>query len=117
MPRPKLNPTQEQRQLVKSLTAMGTLQKEIAMMIGIRSPKTLRKHFRKELDRGALEANSTVAKTLYTLATSGKNLGATIFWLKCRAQWGARGGGEAGLAAVAPFIVASEKLAPEQDKP
>lgn len=62
MPRPKLNPTEEQRRLVKSLAAMGTLQSDIAKMIGIRSPKTLRKHFRMELDRGALEANSNVPR-------------------------------------------------------
>jgi hypothetical protein len=53
-----------------------------------------------------------VAQTLYALAISGKNLGATIFWLKCRGHWGWRGRPETGSAAVAPFIVSLEKEKP-----
>jgi hypothetical protein len=87
MPRPRLTPTDEQRRLVKNLAAMGNLQQDIAMMIGIRSPKTLRKYFRLELDRGATEANSNVAQTMYMMATDGKHVGAAAFWLKCRAGW------------------------------
>jgi len=52
MPRPKLNPTEEQRRMVKTMAAMGGKQEEIAMKIGIHSPKTLRKYFRNELDQG-----------------------------------------------------------------
>jgi hypothetical protein len=51
MPRPRLNPTEEQRKWVKSLAAYGVRQSDIARMINIRSPKTLRKYFRQELDR------------------------------------------------------------------
>ena len=47
MPRPKLNPTEEQRRKVKILSACGTTHEKIAEAMGIRSPKTLRKHFRK----------------------------------------------------------------------
>ena len=65
MPRPTLNPTDEERRLVKSLAAFGVPQEQIARRVGIRSVKTLRKHFREELDEGSLDANSTVAKTLY----------------------------------------------------
>jgi len=65
MPRPKLNPTEEQRRKVKILSACGTPHEKIAEAMGIRSPKTLRKHFREELDLGALEANAKVASTLY----------------------------------------------------
>ena len=63
MPRPRLKPTDEQRRLVKSLAAMGTPHTDIARKIGLRSPKTLRKHFRKELEMGAMEANYRVAQT------------------------------------------------------
>ena len=37
---------------------------EIARFIGLRSPKTLRRHFREELDRAATEANAQVAQSL-----------------------------------------------------
>jgi hypothetical protein len=53
-------------------------------MMNIRSPKTLRKHYRHELDCGALEANNEVAQTMYKMAASGKFQAATMFWLKCR---------------------------------
>jgi hypothetical protein len=41
MPRPKINPTNEQRLLVKSLAACGVKQDQIAKKVGIRSEKTL----------------------------------------------------------------------------
>jgi hypothetical protein len=46
----------------------------------------LRKRFRDELDRGAAEANATVAGSLF-LAAKGGNIVAQIFWLKTRARW------------------------------
>ena len=49
--------------------------------------KTLRKHFRSELDRGSIEANIKVAQTLFTMATVDKNVAAAIFWMKARAGW------------------------------
>jgi|SRR5579871_3300193 len=84
MPRPKLDPTPQQRRLVKSMAAMGTPQEHIARKIGIRSPKTLRKHFRAELETGFCDANYQVNKTLYEMATSGTCPPATIFWIKTR---------------------------------
>jgi hypothetical protein len=84
MPRPQLNPTKEQRDIVKSMAAMGIPHQDIALKIGIRSPKTIRKHFRQELDLGATEANYKVAKTLFEMATSGDCPPATIFWAKTR---------------------------------
>src|ERR1700730_7368797 len=87
MPRPRFIPTDEQRRLVKSLAAIGTKQCDIAPLVGVRSEKTLRKHFREELDRGELEANGKVAQALYQMATSGKNVAAMMVWLKCRAGW------------------------------
>ena len=107
MPRPTLNPTDEERRLVKSLAAFGVPQEQIARRIGIRSVKTLRKHYREELDEGSLDANSNVAKTLYQMAKSGEHPIATMFWLKCRAGWKDQPG---FVAPVAPphFIVAKE---------
>jgi len=106
MPRPKLNPTDEQRLLVKKLAAAGTPHEEIALMVKIRSPKTLRKHFREELDRGAAEANAKVAGALFNKAMSG-DTNAQKFWLQCRAGWG-RSGFER-VSTPPPFIVARER--------
>ena len=59
---------------------------DIATFLGI-DAKTLRKHFREELDRGTTEANAKVAQSLFTMATQGKNVAAAIFWMKARAGW------------------------------
>src|SRR6266849_5864770 len=103
MPRPKLNPTEEQRRMVKTMAAMGGKQEEIAMKIGIHSPKTLRKYFRNEIDQGASEANMTIVQALYKKAKEG-NVAALIFWLKCRAGWCEREGFETTSPPSAPFI-------------
>jgi hypothetical protein len=87
MPRPQLKPTEEQRRVAKSMSAVGMSHEDIARKLGIRSPKTLRKHFREELDIGMIEANFNVAKTLYEMATAGDNPSATIFWAKTRMQF------------------------------
>ena len=108
MPCPKLNPTDEQRRKAKILSACGTPHEKIAEVMGIRSPKTLRKHFREELDLGALEANAKVASTLYQMATSGQHPTATMFWLKCRAGWKERPTFDPGNVLPPPFIVAQE---------
>jgi hypothetical protein len=108
MPRPKLNPTQEQRQMVKTMTAMGAKQEDIALRIGVRSAKTLRKHFRNELDRGASEANLSVAQALFKKTREG-DIEAIIFWLKSRAGWRDRPEFDRNTTAPPPFIVAMEK--------
>jgi hypothetical protein len=84
MARPTITPTDEQRRIVKSMAGMGIPHEQIVQIIGYRSPKTLRKHFRKELDVGAAEANYKVATTLFRMATSGECVAATIFWAKTR---------------------------------
>jgi hypothetical protein len=72
MARPKIQPTDEQRRLVKSLSACGVLQEQIARRLGIRSVQTLRRHFREELDRGTLDANTTVAQSTTSAARKMK---------------------------------------------
>lgn len=84
MARPQFVPTNEQRGIVKSMAAMGIPHEQIALKIAVRSPKTLRKHFRQELDLGATEANYKVMSTLFQMATSGEHPVATIFWAKTR---------------------------------
>ena len=72
MPRPKIVPTPEDRKLALTLSAYGVPQEEIAKRIGIRSPKTLRKHYREELDRGSLDANCKVVQDLEDHAIDGE---------------------------------------------
>jgi hypothetical protein len=104
MPRPRLQPTEKQRRTVKSMAAMGIRQEEIAGKLGIRSPKTLRAHFREELDSGATDANYNVATALYNQAISG-NTAAAIFWMKTRARWRDRSLPEYATAEPPPFVV------------
>jgi hypothetical protein len=54
-------------------------------VVGI-DAKTLRKHYREELDLGQTKANAQVAGFLFNSARNG-NVTAQIFWLKTRAQW------------------------------
>ena len=50
------------------MAAYGIPEADIATVIGI-DPKTLRKHYRKELDTGHIKANTKVAENLYRKAT------------------------------------------------
>jgi len=110
MARKAVTPTEEQRHWVIVLSSYGIKQADIATEVGLRSPKTLRKHFRDELDRGRIGADIKVGKTLYGMATSGKRLSATIYWLTRRAGWRARSAPEAR-PATPDFVVAREKEA------
>ena len=72
--------------MVKAMAATGTPHEHIARKIGVRSPKTVRKHFREELDSGMLDPNHSVTATLYKMATSGDCAAATIYWDKTRGR-------------------------------
>jgi hypothetical protein len=69
-----------------TMTGLGIIQDDIARFIEI-DDKTLRKHYRRELDTGAIEANMRVAGSLFTMATQDKVPAAAIFWLKARMGW------------------------------
>jgi hypothetical protein len=108
MARPIFTPTPEQRALVKSMAGLGVPHEDIARKIGVRSPKTLRKHFRDELDLGSTDADYNVRRTLYQMATSGEYPAATIFWMKARAGWRERPAFEGATVPPPPFVVARE---------
>ena len=78
-------PTDEDRRLVKTLSAVGVRYIDIADKLEI-DHDTLTKHYKKELTEGRMEANAAVAQTLFQQAKAG-NTAAMIFWLKTRAQW------------------------------
>lgn len=81
-------PTDERRAMVRTMSAGGTPQEDIAKVLGI-DAKTLRKHYREELDLAAIKANAAVAQSLFKKATGdGKGaVTAAIFWMKTRAGW------------------------------
>ncbi len=81
-------PTKAQRELVALHTTMGTTQKVIASLIEI-DEKTLRKHYRNELDLSIAKANATIGGILFNKAKAGDTT-AMIFWLKTRARWSER---------------------------
>ena len=69
---------------MRSMAVLGLRHEQIAKTLGLRSPKTLRKHFRRELAAGFAEATLGVLHVAYDMATSGRYPQMTIFWDKCR---------------------------------
>jgi hypothetical protein len=70
--RAALEPTDEQRENVEILVAIGTPETEICAIVRDKNDKpssdrTLRKHFQKEIEQGAVKLNSRVAN--FMLAT------------------------------------------------
>lgn len=81
-------PDEMTRRQVEALAGYGVPETEIASLVAI-DPKTLRKHYRHELDHGHSKANAKVAENLFRKATGeGREaVTAAIFWLKARARW------------------------------
>jgi hypothetical protein len=88
MGRPRHAPDPVERRQVEALAGYGVPETAIAAMIGI-DAKTLRRHYRHELDHGHARANARVAENLFRKATGeGREaVTAAIFWLKTRARW------------------------------
>jgi hypothetical protein len=92
--RPPHQPTAESRMKVWRTCATGGNQERIAAELGI-DPKTLRAHYRYELDYAAAEANDLVAGTVLQMATGGggpdgwrdAEFAAAKYWLQTRAHW------------------------------
>ena len=66
-------------------STIGTTQETIAKIIGI-DLKTLRKHYRAELDLATAQANAAIGGALFNKAKGGDTT-AMIFWMKTRARW------------------------------
>tara|TARA_Y100000593_G_scaffold38802_1_gene75111 strand:+ start:784 stop:1110 length:327 start_codon:yes stop_codon:yes gene_type:complete len=73
------------RKTVKAMAAYGIRHDDIARVVGV-TGKTLRKHYRGELDTGHIEANAQVAGSLFQNAKGG-NVTAQIWWTKTRMGW------------------------------
>ena len=85
IPQKAHKPTDESRRMVESTSGLGLPHESIACLVGI-DDKTLRKHYRNELDMGKAKANGQIAKTLFTKATSGDTT-ALIWWTKTQMRW------------------------------
>ena len=69
------------------MCAVGIPHEGIALCIrGGIDDKTLRKHFRAELDTATIEANTKVGGSMYQKAIDG-DTAAAKYWLGCRAGW------------------------------
>lgn len=92
-------PTPEHRQMVEVGAAIGLTEAELCLAIinpDTGKPidlKTLRLHFREELDTGHVRAHMKVGAGLFKNATTataqhpGGNPVCQFFWLKCRLRW------------------------------
>lgn len=89
------DPTDKSRAEVAALYSYGIPQQEIASFIGI-DTKTLRKHYRKELDVAHVKAHAAVGRFLFQSATGATLkegashsdcVRAAMFWAKTRMGW------------------------------
>lgn len=85
--RPSFKPTDEERKLVEQMCAVGIPQESICLVVrdGI-DDKTLRKHFRRELDTAKIKANAKVGGALFNKIMNG-DTAAGIFWAKTQMGW------------------------------
>ena len=86
--KPLYKPSEEGRKMVEAMASVGVPQDEICVVLGI-DAKTLRKHFREELDSAMIKANAKVAANLYRQATKDdfKAAPAAMFWARTRMGW------------------------------
>jgi hypothetical protein len=70
------------------MAGYGVPETDIARVVGI-DAKTLRKHYRDELDTGHIKATAKVAEFVFRKATTegSQAVTAAIFWMKSRAGW------------------------------
>ena len=78
-------PSDEQRKLVETSAGLGLPHEQIGALVGI-DDKTLRKHYRQELDVGKAKASAQIAKTLFSKAQGGDTT-ALIWWTKAQMRW------------------------------
>ena len=83
--KPEHMPTEESRQKVIDLSCNGFSQAHIGDYFDI-DEKTVRKHYRRELDTAKRDKTIALGNKLYLRALDG-NAGAQEFWLKCQGRW------------------------------
>lgn len=103
------------RRQVEAMAGYGVPEADIAGVLGI-DPKTLRKHYRGELDHGHTKANAKVAENLFRKATGDgrEAVIAAIFWMKTRAGWRETSVHEIGGAGTRPIAIEVETSSARQ---
>jgi len=91
MARPPFKPTAEQRKMIELLAGTFVPQSVLADTVGLRSTKSLRKHFSKALNAGYAKGIDLVAKTCWEMAQSGKFPQVTEFWVRTMGSAGFAG--------------------------
>src|SRR6187455_2273598 len=86
IPHKKHIPTQETARQVMTMVGYGIRQEDIAAFLKLH-PKTLRAHYRHELDVGATAANLAVVQALFRNATKNESVQAQVWWTKARMGW------------------------------
>lgn len=86
--RPAHEPSATDRRFVELLAGMAIPQATICGLLEI-DRKTLRRHYRRELDRGAAVVEAKLVANLLRLAggNDGVALKAVVFSLRCRFGW------------------------------
>ena len=86
--KPKYQPTAADRATVQNLAALGATHADIAMCVGTKGidEKTLRKHFRRELDTSVMEVKALAMSKVVAAIKNGEAW-AVCFFLKCKAGW------------------------------
>lgn len=82
--RPPYIENDEDRNKVKLLCIIGTPVKTIAEILGV-CKDVLYRHYKKEIQQAAQEANAQVAANLFKQTKT--NPAAAIFWMKTRCGW------------------------------
>jgi hypothetical protein len=88
MGRPAHQPDPKNRSIVEAMASFGMPEEVIAKVLRI-SPKTLRKHYRNELDTSAAKLLCKVANKLFktALGDGPQATTAAIFIMKTRGRW------------------------------
>lgn len=96
--RPRYEPTEQSRKMVRTMSAFGIPQLEISRVLNISIP-TLLQYFWREIETGATDANARVADSLFRRAIDLKHpqgASCAIFWMKARAGWSDQAGAPPG---------------------
>ena len=85
--KPTFKPTDDERRTVELMCAVGIPHEGIALCIrdGI-DDKTLRKHFRRELDTAKIRANTKIGGSIFQAAIAGNMIAASL-WAKTQMGW------------------------------
>jgi len=81
--RPPHKPTEANKKLVEQLSGRGLPHKMIAVLVGLSDDKTLRNHYKEQLETGEAKACAQVAGKLFEKCMAG-DTASILFWHKTR---------------------------------